>query len=171
MFTAYGLADLIGYVFTTHQEKARKPSKAVRKWDSRTPYGVHPVWCAVTLLQEDTLPEDLRVRGAWALLLHDILEDTTAELPANTPEEVVALVGEMTFPGGSAQEMKEIWSRSKETKLLKLYDKTSNLQDGTWMFTEKRAKYAAYLLRLCEEVERHYGAKLNILRIARALAR
>jgi len=54
------LVDLIAYTFRAHGEGATKPSKAVRKWDGRTPYAVHPVWCAMTLLTETTLPEDLR---------------------------------------------------------------------------------------------------------------
>lgn len=66
--------------------------------------------------------------------------------------------------------MRLIWDRSLEIKLLKFYDKASNILDGSWMPTEKRARYAAYLLRLCDEVEPHYG-KLNVIKIARAIAK
>lgn len=166
--TAQDLAGFIGYSFRAHAEQPTKPSKAVRKWDGKTPYGIHPTWCAMTLLTETTLPEEIRVTGAQALLLHDVLEDTTAGLPEGTPTEVIKLVEGMTFVS-SDEEMELIWTRSQEVKLLKLYDKVSNLLDGSWMSQEKRERYAAYLVALCDDVEPHYG-QLNIMRIARAIA-
>lgn len=169
MLSASQLWNQINFCIRAHATQATKPSKAVRKWDGRTPYGIHPIWCAMTLLSETTLPEEIRVNGAQALLLHDILEDTTAELPDDTPTEVRALVEGMTFDS-SDEEMQLIWDRSLEIKLLKIYDKVSNLLDGSWMPVEKQARYAAYLLRLCDEVELHYG-KLNIIQIARAIAK
>lgn len=161
------LLDLISYSFRAHSEGASKPSKAFRKWDGRTPYGIHPTWCAMTFLTETTLPHDLRQRGTAALLLHDVLEDTTFGLPEGMPEDVRRLVNEMTFES-SDEEMELIWSRSNEVRLLKLYDKTSNLLDAIWMSQEKKTKYTAYLLRLCETVQPLYG-ELNIIRIARAI--
>ena len=167
--TAHELTESIVYCFRSHAEQPEKPSKAVRKWDGRTPYGIHPTWCAMTLLAETNLPESFREAGAQALLFHDILEDTTAELPEGTPDEVIRLVKEMTF-ASSDEEMQQIWSKPIEVKLLKLYDKTSNLLDGSWMSIEKRDRYGIYLLDLCAEVERHYGEfKLNIVDIARAV--
>lgn len=162
------LAHLISYAIESHRDHATKSSKTVRKWDGRTPYGIHPTWCATTLLTETTLPEELRIMGAEALLFHDVLEDTTAELPHLTSHRVRDLVDEMTFDN-SDEEMERVWSRSQECKLLKLYDKVSNLLDGVWMTPEKRAKYVAYTLRLAEEVERDFGPQLNILKIARAV--
>ncbi len=165
---AHQLASLIAQSITGHADYATKPSKAIRKWDGKTPYGIHPVWCAMTVLTETSLPEDLRVRIAQALLFHDFLEDTTAKLPDMLTDGVRELVDEMTFES-SAVEMQEVWSRSAEAKLAKVYDKTSNLLDGSWMTQEKRAQYADYLLRLCEVVEKAYGP-LNIITIARAIA-
>ena len=161
------LSGLIDFIFMAHAEMSTKPSKAVRKWDGKTPYGVHPTWCAMTLLTEVTLPEDIRATGAQALLLHDILEDTTAGLPDGVSSKVAQLVEDMTF-ASSDEEMRMVWSKSKEVKLFKLYDKVSNLLDGSWMSAEKHARYVAYTLRLCDEVERRYGA-LNIVQIARAI--
>lgn len=165
--TAQELAGVIGYTLRAHAESPTKPSKAVRKWDGKTPYGIHPTWCAMTLLAETTLPEELREAGAQALLFHDILEDTTAGLPEGTSARVAELVEGMTFES-SDEEMELVWSRSDEVKLLKLYDKVSNLLDGSWMSGEKRERYAGYLLRLCDAVEPIYGG-LNIIRIARAI--
>lgn len=167
MLSASQLWNQINYCIRAHATQATKPSKAVRKWDGRTPYGIHPIWCAMTILAETTLPKKIRTEGAEALLLHDILEDTTLELPEGTSVEVRALVEGMTFES-SDEEMRLIWNRSLEIKLLKLYDKVSNLLDGSWMSLEKRARYKKYLLALCDEVEPHYG-KLNIIKIARAI--
>jgi len=158
----------ITFTLKTHDQHAKSPNKRIRKWDGRTPYGVHPSWCALTLLCETNLPEDLRERGYYALLLHDILEDTNAQLPDDTPDAVRSLVAEMTFPGGSAQEMQEVWTKSTECKLLKLFDKVSNLLDATWMDAVKLAGYREYTLHLADEVEQHYP-NLNITRMARAI--
>ncbi len=167
---AIELAQKVAYALLTHEEKAKKASKAFRKWDGKTPYGVHPIWCATTLLHETSIPEDLRNEGAEALLFHDILEDTTAELPDGTSDRIGKLVDGMTFEGGTAQEMQEVWSRSKEIRLLKLYDKVSNLLDAEiWMTPEKLATYRAYTKKLADDVESNYGT-LNIVRLARALA-
>ena len=166
------LSALISYAFRAHAEKPTKPSKAFRKWDGRTPYGIHPTWAALTLLTETRLPEGLRERGAKVLILHDILENTTSSLPSylsftDEGRAVVQLVKEMTFES-SAKEMEEIWSRSPEIKLFKLYDKVSNLLDGTWMDAEKRSTYSNYTARLIAEVEQVHGT-LNIVLVANAI--
>jgi hypothetical protein len=161
------LANLIAYTFRAHSEGAAKPSKAVRKWDGKTPYAVHPVWCAMTILHETTLPEDLRLRGAQVLLLHDVLEDTTFGLPDDTPEDVRRLVKEMTFESFN-EETVEIWFKSDEARLFKLYDKVSNLLDGSWMNPSKRIAYLAYSLNLCMSTRRIYG-ELNIMRMVLTL--
>lgn len=161
------LANLIAYTFRAHSEGATKQSKAVRKWDGKTPYAVHPIWCAMMILHETTLPEDLRQRGAAALLLHDILEDTTFGLPDDTPEDVRRLVHEMTFKSFN-EETVEIWFKSDEARLLKLYDKVSNLLDGNWMSPDKRTGYLAYSLNLCMATRRVYG-ELNIMRMVLTL--
>lgn len=161
------LLALISHSVLSHAERPTKPSKAVRKWDGTTPYGVHPVWCAMTLLQETALPEEIREEGAEALFFHDLLEDTTAGPPEGTRSRVRELVEGMTF-ASSDEEIVEVWSRTPEVRLLKLYDKVSNLLDGVWMTPEKQERYRAYTRRLADDVESHYGT-LNIVRIARSL--
>lgn len=168
---AQRLVYLIRFCFEAHADRWKHPAKAYRKWDNRTPYGIHPTWCALTLLTETTLPIALRMHGVIALLFHDLLEDTTVteeELLQYTSSDVVELVIGMTFKSAE-EEMETVWSRPKEIRLLKVYDKVSNLLDGCWMSPEKRKRYAAYLLRLCDDVETEYG-QLNITRIARAIA-
>jgi len=167
MIPVHELTDLISYIFNAHADKSKELADTVRKWDGKTPYGIHPTWCAMTLLTETTLPEELRVTGAQTLLLHDILEDTTGGLPDGTLSEVAKLVAGMSF-ASFTEETELIWEQSQEIRLLKLYDKVSNLLDGSWMSPEKRQYYAEYLSQLCDDVESNYGC-LNIIQIARAI--
>ena len=109
-----------------------KPSKAVRKWDGKTPYSVHPIWCATMILHETVLAEEIRVDGSQALLFHDVLEDTLAELPSYLSDRVKKLVQDMTFESSDV-EMLKVWDKPIEVKLFKLYDKVSNLMDARWM--------------------------------------
>lgn len=160
------LINHISSAWSAHADHAKKPSMAVRRWDGRTPYGIHPLWCGLTLLHETTLPKSLREAGAVALFYHDALEDTDMVLPKLT-KRVERLVRGMTFASSQEEEQK-VWRRSKEVRLLKLCDKVSNLLDGAWMTPERRERYLAYTLRLAEDVERNYGS-LNIIRIARSL--
>ncbi len=159
----------IQWVMDAHSNFAREPKNAVRKWDEFTPYHIHPLWCATTLLTETSLLEELRRDGALALLYHDVLEDTTKGLPPWLSERVVSLIHDMTFYGGSQEEMERIWEKTAEVKLLKLYDKVSNLLDGAWMSKEKKSAYATYTLQLCRDIEQHFGHGLNIIKIARAI--
>ena len=170
MINHEALSNLISYCIKAHAEHPTKPSKAFRKWDEKTPYATHPIWCAMTLLSETSLDETFRMCGAQVLLLHDLIEDTTAPLPKLFghwvyQDSIKVMVKEMTFDS-SEQEMREIWSKGPAVKLLKLYDKVSNLMDGVWMSPEKRATYKKYVKKLAKEVQKTYG-DLNIVRIAK----
>jgi hypothetical protein len=74
----------------------------------------------------------------------------------------------MTFTS-FADELANLWSRSEVTKLLKLYDKTSQLLDAAWMDAAKWNRLVEHTHKLIAFVVEHYG-ELNIVRIARALA-
>jgi (p)ppGpp synthase/HD superfamily hydrolase len=150
-----------------HRDYAKKSSNRTRKWDKKTPYSIHPLWCATTILTETSLPEDMRENGYLALLYHDVLEDTTANL-SGLPEKVNYLIKQMTFKDFSA-EMRAIWTKEPDVKLLKLYDKVSNLLDGSWMNNLKRRIYIDYTRKLAKEVEEIYG-NLNIVRIFKSLS-
>jgi len=162
------MKDHIEYIIDAHEHHAKKPKKALRYWDMKTPYFIHPLWCATTISTETELDETTRKEGALTLLYHDVVEDTTKPLPDTLSDRVKELVGHMTFEGGSAEEMEKIWEKPIEVKLYKLYDKVSNLLDGAWMKPEKKAKYVAYTKKLCEEVESTYG-DLHIVKMAKKL--
>ncbi len=157
----------IEYIINSHTNLNKLGVAQVRKWDNKTPYYVHPIWCATMILQETLLPEKIRKSGGQALLYHDVLEDTNKELPNWLSERVRSLVSDMTFDS-SEQEWSNLWSKDKEVRLLKLYDKTSNLLDGTWMELERMKEHQSHLKRLCEDVEKNYG-QLKIIKLARNL--
>lgn len=158
----------VEYVIDAHTNHSIKPSKSFRKWDQKTPYHIHPIWCASMLSTETQLDETTRVEGVQALLYHDILEDTTKQIPEWISKKVKKLIEDMTFEGGSGQEIVEIWYKPKEIRLYKLYDKVSNLLDGVWMNEVKKNQYQKYVEKLCEDVEKIFG-ELNITRIAKVV--
>lgn len=160
------LAAITEYVIVAHDQQAREPHKRFRKWDRATPYAIHPVWCAMMILTEMTLSEDLRRRGAIALLQHDLLEDTTAPLHEETTFEERQLIDEMTF-ANFPEEVIYVWERSPECRLLKCYDKVSNLLDMTGR-SDKREAYVVYTQRLLKEARQRYG-DLYIVQIALAI--
>lgn len=163
------LLTMIRHAVYAHQVNPNQPKDALRFWDGKTPYVIHPIWCAMTILHETQLPDEIRLPGYQALLLHDVLEDTQSSLPDNLDERVVALVNGMTFDSFQAEQA-VIWDQPDEIKLLKLYDKTSILLDAVWMGDKKWNNLVDYTLALADFVEETYGV-LNIVRIARALAR
>lgn len=161
------LSDHITYIIHAHQQQPQKPLNAYRLWDKRTPYSIHPLWCAITILTETQLPKPLREEGYLTLLYHDLLEDTTAKLPPLS-NNVKKSIRDMTFYEGIDQEIKEIWHKQPKIRLFKLYDKISNLLDGSWMPPELHKKYIDYTEKLLEDVEHNFGS-LNIVKIAHAI--
>ena len=163
-------ADLLAHLFwlsAYHTHSSRTPAKAFRKADGKTPYEIHPIWCAMTILHEMTLPEEIRTRGAIVLLYHDVLEDTTAVPTFQIDEITREQIEQMTFASNAA-EMEEVWDRPRIIWLYKLYDKVSNLMSSSFMDSEKIARHKAYLRRLVVEVEKDYP-ELNIIKLAKAL--
>jgi len=157
------------YTVDAHSHHPKTKEDTVRFWDNKTPYFIHPTWCAMTLLTETSLSEEIRFNGYQALLWHDVFEDTTLDLPAGTADIVRHYVQDMTFNNFS-EEVKKIWSKDIIVQLLKLYDKTSNLLDATWMNEKKRKMYIDYSLQLTDKVQSEYG-ELNIVKIARSIAK
>jgi hypothetical protein len=166
---ASDIKEAINFAIDAHTNHSKEAKGIVRRWDKTTPYAIHPIWCAMTLLTETTLDEETRRTGCLALLWHDILEDTDVLLPENTKEKVRKLVEELTVES-LQKEMQEIWGHSDEAKLLKLYDKTSNLLDGSWMDDDRRNRYIEYTTRLIDFAAERYG-ELNIVKIARAICK
>jgi hypothetical protein len=157
----------IQYAFEAHCVHPKSPIHATRAWDRSTPGIIHPIWCAMTLLSETRLSADIRRVGYRALLWHDVLEDTKLGLPNDSPNEIKTLIDELTF-ASFTDERRDIWNRSDLAKLLKLYDKTSNLLDGSWMMLDQRRIYIDHTTKLAEFVRTVYG-DLNIVKLAEAV--
>ena len=163
------MAAAIAHAIQAHSHFPITPRHAIRYWDGRTPFAIHPIWCAMTLLGETRLPDAVRHEGYLTLLWHDILEDSTLGLPAGCPPRIRGLVEEMTFDGLD-DEFVRLWERGDMVKLLKLYDKVSQFFDGTWLTDQRWNRLLEHTLRLQAFVESTYG-ELNIVRIARAVCR
>jgi hypothetical protein len=168
MFTGNELASMIADVFRLHQEFPKKPSKAFRKFDGKTPYGVHPTFLAMMILQEDTMSETDRVRRAKALLGHDLNEDTTAELPSWCQEsEVLTLIDGLTFTDDQ-DPLIEMWKRGEEVILVKFYDNVANLMNVGMMTPERVAERQANVRRHLAHVKMQHPG-LEIIKIAEGL--
>ena len=157
----------IHHAIDAHANHPKSPEDTIRFWDKTTPYAIHPIWCAMTLLTETSLSVDIRFKGYQALLWHDTLEDTNLPLPENTDAEVIHLVQEMTFES-FRDEQEKIWACRDVVKLLKLYDKVSIILDAVWMKDEKWNNLVDYTLKLRQFVQETYG-ELNIVKIAEAV--
>jgi hypothetical protein len=165
----------IGFALMAHSEYWNEEKKACRRHDKKTPCAVHPIWSAMTLLAEPAVPERTRRIGYQALLWHDIFEDTelkkVGRVLKSAPKAVQDLVKQMSF-SSFKEERRKLWNRSDDVKFLKLYDKVSNLLDGTWMDDETWDGYVDHTLRLATEVAASFPKRdLNIVRIARVICR
>ena len=165
---AQQIVDSVAFAKSAHIDSAISPEDAVRFHDHSTPYIVHPIWCAMTIMTETMLEESFRLNGYLALMWHDVLEDTHAQLPDDVSDEVRELIQGMTF-ASFAVEKEAVWQRTATIRLLKLYDKTSNLLDGSHLSEIKWNAYTDFTQLLINDVEQNFG-QLNIVKIAKAIA-
>jgi len=157
---SYNLKDYI-------VDSIKRYENSTRRFDNKTPYFIHPLWCSMTILSETNLPTKLRKIGYITLLYHDILEVSSYKLPEYLPKEVKKYVKLMTYEHFN-DEVKDISNQSKEIKLFRLYDKVSNILDSSWMSGDKKKRYIDYINYLTEETRKNYG-DLNIVKIAEIL--
>lgn len=161
--------EYIAFIARAHQEKVLPTAKALRTFPSgeKSPYFTHSLWCAMMLWLDSALPESIRYPGAQALLFHDILEDTSEQLPDDVSDEVRYLVQEMTYKGGFNEEKHAVLTKPPIIQLLKLYDKTATLYDGD-LKPGRCQEWTEFMEKLIETVEREYG-ELNIVLLAKTL--
>ena len=81
----------------------------------------------MVLLNDTRIPYEERRIGYQALLLHDVLEDTSLKLPEWVEPEVAKIVQEMTHE--TWEEEIDIDKKSSLVQLLKLVDKTATMYD------------------------------------------
>lgn len=140
--------------------------KLTRRFDNKTPYFIHPLWCAMTILSETNLPKDLKEIGALTLLYHDVLE-SDGKLPEFLPKKVKDYVKLMTYKHFS-DEVEDKSNQLREIKLFRLYDKVSNILDSSWMTIDKKKQYIKYIKYLLKDVEENYP-DLNIIKICKGV--
>lgn len=168
------LLSYITLVAQAHQEKTNEFGVTRRPGGGKNFYFTHPLWCCMMMLLEPTLPDDIRLPGALALLFHDVLEDTTVPLPDTLPPEVKELVAKLTV----AKEAKynySSWEKEKRTithkppliQLLKLYDKVSSLYDAS-VKEERYQEWVRIVEEMTTTVEKTYGT-LRIVLMARSI--
>ncbi|MEK7564725.1 MAG: hypothetical protein AAB394_02045 [Patescibacteria group bacterium] len=143
---------LLDFVYSAHQEHCIK--KDFRQ-DGKVPFVVHPIWCAMVLLNDTRIPYEERRIGYQALLLHDVLEDTSLKLPEWVEPEVAKIVQEMTHE--TWEEEIDIDKKSSLVQLLKLVDKTATMYDENMRpDPQRRRNWRELIEKLLKKVEPNY---------------
>ena len=154
---------------------ARQHSAQRRKGERAEPYVNHLTEVAAMLAEATDGADPVLVKGG---LLHDTLEDTDAtyeDLVARFGPEVAALVAEVTDDKSLPKDVRKRLqiektpSKSRRAKLLKIADKTSNLQSlihsppAGW--TEERLRdyvvWAADVVRSCRGLNAKLEARFD----------
>lgn len=164
------------YTAISHQDHTNEFGKKIRTGveQSGIPYFFHPLWCSVMVYMEPMLSEKTRYDYSLALLFHDILEDTTKNLPKELSENIKKLVSELTVPRLPEYNFSS-WNLEKTTllkkpvdiQLLKLYDKVASMYDMA-LSQQRLKEWCDLVEKVSENVEKEYG-ELNIVLLAKSL--
>lgn len=163
-------------IANAHQQYPNQFGKTTRKLlnGEQIPYFIHPILAATLILSEPNLPEKIRTQGAIVLLFHDVLEDTTVNLPKDLEPSTRKLIIAMTISkeekyGFSSFEKERVVlpRASSQIQLLKLYDKVATLYDGA-LPKERYAAWCDLTEKLAFTVEKKYR-KLRVVLLAKSL--
>lgn len=165
MIKSEELKKYLDFAYSAYQEN-NITNQAYRQ-DGKVPYIMHPLWCASMLIADTQVPYEQRELGFKALILHDILEDTSLELPDWVEPEVKSVVKELTFESFK-QAMEKYPKKSPFIKLLLLYDKLSSMYENH-VGEPKRHEWKILVLNGIKEVEKEYG-NIRIVQIGKAIA-
>lgn len=158
------LKQLIDLAYSAHHEHNTRNDF---RQNGQVPFIVHPLWCALILLNDQRIPFVERELGYQVLLLHDVLEDTSLEIPDYVDKKVLELVKEMTHK--TWEEEQNIENKSDFVKLLKLCDKVASMYDETVrQDPERRKEWKTLTQKLLQAVERHYG-NIRLVILAKAI--
>lgn len=123
------LRKYLKFLLDAH-EKHDTTSKEIFRQKGRTPYPTHPIFAAQSVLVDRRVPWEERRLGYYALLLHDVLENTSLELPDWVEEEVKKRVELLTFNEGTKEEkLRALETRPIYIKYLVLADTLSNMYE------------------------------------------
>ena len=164
----------LDFAYSAYQENyIGKPDQTYRQ-DGKVPYMMHPLWCASMLITDTQIPWEQREIGFKALILHDVLEDTSLELPDWVESEVKAVVKELTFES-HLQALREYENKTPFIKLLMLYDVLSSMYENhVGVFDDvvtkkvKRRLWKEFTIKEIAEVEKEYG-NIRIVQVGKAI--
>jgi len=162
------------FAYSAYQENNISSPDQTYRQDGKVPYMMHPLWCASMLITDTQIPWEQREIGFKALILHDVLEDTSLELPDWVEPEVKEAVEAMTFED-HRQALNEYKNKSPFIKLLMLYDELSSMYeyhvgvyDGVVMKKLKRKLWKEFTIKGIMEVEKEYG-NIRIVQVGKAI--
>lgn len=167
-FSSRQISHLIIFAIHAHAMQAKIPKKRFRV-KTGLPYALHPLWGALMMVLEPKLPKKLQWLGFQVMLLHDVLEDTTASLPRRISGRVRHYISEMTFSGGFKEEIREVSKRDPFLHLLKLYDKVATLYDAAIEDDNEKIRVWIYFTRYLASVVRQHFGTLRIVTMAEQL--
>lgn len=172
MIKSEELKKYLDFAYSAYQEN-NITNKTYRQ-KGNVPYIMHPLWCASMLIADTQIPYEQRELGFKALILHDVLEDTSLELPEWVESEVKDVVNELTFESFE-QAKKEYAGKSTFIKLLLLYDELSSMyenhvgiNDDLDKAEKKRKDWKEFTIKGIKEVEKEYG-NIRIVQVGKAI--
>ncbi|MCX6763852.1 MAG: hypothetical protein NTZ97_03955 [Candidatus Moranbacteria bacterium] len=174
MIKSQELKKYLDFAYSAYQENNNSGQEYRQK--GKVPYIMHPLWCASMLIADTQIPFEQRKLGFKALILHDVLEDTSLKLPDWIEPEVKEVVKELTFESFE-QAVEKYESKPIFIKLLLLYDKLSSMyelhvgekKNEIETGAKKRKIWKEFVLKGIVEVEKEYG-NIRIVQIGKAIA-
>lgn len=147
--------QLIDFAYDAYQNKSKRDTLRQK---GKTPYITHPLFAASLLLADQRIPWEDRYYGYQILVLHDVIEDTTAEFPDWIDERVAEGVKELTFQDNITIDEKKEIVRNKNSfvKLLILCDTISNVYEEH-VGEIKRHVWKEMDIEILEDVRKVYG--------------
>jgi len=159
MITADEFKKLIDFAYDAHQLHVNAHGSTMRQ-QKNVPFVVHPIWCSLMILNDASILRIQRELGFKVLLLHDILEDTTLPLPPDLSEEVVGLVGDMTYKNFD-EEKELVPKKSAFVQFLKVIDKVATIYDNygneSFFKPERKKDWRKYTELLLKNTEADFG--------------
>lgn len=166
MIKSKELKKYLDFAYSAYEEN-NITDQAYRQ-DGKVPYIMHPLWCASMLIADTQVPYEQRELGFKALILHDVLEDTSLKLPDWVEPKVKEVVKELTFESFE-QAIKDYPKKSSFIKLLLLYDKLSSMYEYHVLLDQKgKNNWKKFTLQGIKEVEKEYG-NIRIVQIGKAV--
>ena len=164
----------LDFAYLAYQENNISSPNQTYRQDGKVPYMMHPLWCASMLITDTQIPWEQREIGFKALILHDVLEDTSLELPSWIESEVREAVQAMTFENHK-QALREYENKTPFIKLLMLYDELSSMYENhVGVFNNsvvkkvKRRLWKEFTIKGIKEVEKEYG-NIRIVQVGKAV--